>query len=389
MPTTAAEICRRLRQWPRGLTLDQRAAVRQVLEACRAAFDAPVAVMAWEEADEPWLIVASITADQRFSWVEEEPERYTPLVNPPLSDVTFYASGDQLRTSVDVIPSSAPPIHEQFRSTFGLRDVLSTPVRGTAVQGRVFIRFEDDVDELTLLLGEVVGLLVERDMDYVVSIRSASAAAVHEERVRVARDLHDGLLQSFTGVVLHLETIHSMIESQPQEAKRKITDIQGVIMGDQRELRSYVEQLRPRRRIDVPFDFRGRLEEWRSRFETQWGIGVAFDIENVDPLVARSLGPETFRIIQEAVTNSAKHGSASQVRVRLTTGDSRMRIEVVDDGSGFPFHGRLTLDAIRESGVGPAMLAERVAALNGDLAVESSDSGARLEISVPLGFVGG
>jgi signal transduction histidine kinase len=180
-----------------------------------------------------------------------------------------------------------------------------------------------------------------------------------------------------------------MIESQPQEAKRKITDIQGVIMGDQRELRAYVEQLRPRRRIDMPFDFRGRIEELRSRFETQWGISVAFDIDSVDPLVARSLGPETFRIIQEAVTNSAKHGSASQVHVRLTTGDSRMRIEVVDDGSGFPFQGRLTLEAIRESGVGPAMLAERVAALNGDLAVESSGSGAKLEISVPLGFVRG
>jgi signal transduction histidine kinase len=321
--------------------------------------------------------------------VEEEPGRYTPLVNAPLTDVTFHSSGNKLQTSVDVIPSSAPPIHEEFRSAFSLRDVLSTPVRGTAVQGRLFIRYEHDVDDLTLLLGEVVGLLVERDMDYVVSIRSASAAAVHEERVRLARDLHDGLLQSFTGVVLQLETIHSMIESQPQEAKRRITDIQGVIMGDQRELRSYVEQLRPRRRIDMPFDFRGRIEELRSRFETQWGISVAFDIDSVDPLVARSLGPETFRIIQEAVTNSAKHGSASQVHVRLTTGDSRMRIEVVDDGSGFPFQGRLTLEAIRESGVGPAMLAERVAALNGDLAVESSGSGAKLEISVPLGFVRG
>ncbi|HEY8849715.1 MAG TPA: hypothetical protein VIO12_10505, partial [Thermoanaerobaculia bacterium] len=85
MPFTAAEICRRLRQWPRGLTLEQRAAVRQVLEACRAAFDAPAAVMAWEEADEPWLVVASVSADQRFSWVEEEPERYTPLVNAPLT----------------------------------------------------------------------------------------------------------------------------------------------------------------------------------------------------------------------------------------------------------------------------------------------------------------
>ena len=65
-----------------------------------------------------------------------------------------------------------------------------------------------------------------------------------------------------------------------------------------------------------------------------------------------------------------------------------MLIEVMDDGSGFPFHGRMTLAAIRESGIGPAMLAERVAALNGELAVESSGSGAKLEISVPLGFTG-
>ena len=225
-------------------------------------------------------------------------------------------------------------------------------------------------------------------MDYVVSIRSASAAAVQEERVRVARDLHDGLLQSFTGVVLQLETIHSLVDKQPAEARRMITDIEGLIMADQRELRSYVEQLRPRRRIDVPFDFQSRMDDLRSRFEKQWGIGVAFEIESIDPLVAKSLGQETFRIIQEAVTNSAKHGGASQVRIRLSSGDNKMHIEVVDDGSGFPFHGRLTLEAIRESGVGPAMLAERVAALNGELAVESSGAGARVEISVPLGFAG-
>ena len=48
----------------------------------------------------------------------------------------------------------------------------------------------------------------------------------------------------------------------------------------------------------------------------------------------------------------------------------------------------MTLAKIRESGIGPAMLAERVAALNGELAVESSGSGAKLEISVPLGFAG-
>ena len=274
------------------------------------------------------------------------------------------------------------------RAAFRLRDVISSPLRGEAVQGRIFISEPAEINDLSLPIVEMIGLLAERSMDYGVSIRTASREAVQDERLRVARDLHDGLLQSFTGVVLQLETIHSLIDKQPAEASQMITDIEGVIMADQRELRSYVEQLRPRRRIDVPFDFHSRMEELRSRFEKQWGIRVDFEIETIDPLVAKSLGPETFRIIQEAVTNSAKHGAASQVRVRLSSGDNKMRIEVVDDGAGFPFHGRMTLAAIRESGVGPSMLAERVAALNGDLAVESTGSGARLEISVPLGFVG-
>jgi signal transduction histidine kinase len=367
------EISRRLREWPRGLALDQRTMVRQTLKACRTIFNAPRAVLAWEEHEEPWMMVASLS-EEGFTWTEEEPERFLPLIDPAAADVVFQGDGAS--------------IHDQFRTTFGLNNVISAPIRGEAVQGRIFIADPVDVDKYSLVIAEVIGLLVERTMDYTVSVRTTSREAVQDERVRVARDLHDGLLQSFTGVVLQLETIHSLIEAQPGEARRMITDIEGVIMADQRELRSYVEELRPRRRIVVPFDFHARMEELRSRFETQWGIGVAFEIQDIDPLVAKSLGPETFRIIQEAVTNSAKHGAASHIRVRLSSGDSKMHIEVVDDGSGFPFHGRMTLAAIRESGVGPSMLAERVAALNGELSVESSGAGARLEISVPLGFTG-
>src|SRR5439155_3887515 len=141
----------------------------------------------------------------------------------------------------------------------------------------------------SVVIAELVGLLVEQAIDYSVSIRTATREAAQDERIRVARDLHDGLLQSFTGVVLQMETIHSLIEKQPAEAQRMITDIEGVIMGDQRELRSYVEQLRPRRRIiEVPFDFQSRMDELRSRFHTQWGIGVSFEAESIDPLVAKS-----------------------------------------------------------------------------------------------------
>lgn len=365
------EVLRRLKDWPRGLNVDQRKMVRQAMQACLSIFDAPRVLLAWEEREEPWLIVASLS-DAGFTWTEEQPDRYDPLVDASHTDIAF--AGD------------AVAIHGDFRATYGLHDVVSAPIRGEAVDGRVFIA---EPRERSLIAAEMVALLIERTLDYAAVLRSSSREAVREERIRVARDLHDGLLQSFTGVVLQLETIHSMVETQPEEARRMITDIEGVLMADQRELRAYVEQLRPRRRVDVPFDFQARMAELRSRFETQWGVGVAFEMQReIDPLVAKSLGPETFRLIQEAVTNSAKHGSAQHVQVRVTSDDSRMVIEVIDDGSGFPFHGRMTLAAIRESGIGPAMLAERVAALNGELAVESSGSGAKLQISVPLGFAG-
>lgn len=381
------EIWRRLRQWPRGLSVDKRAQVKQTLEACRTIFNAPRVVLAWEEHEEPWLVVAS-RSDDSFEWTEEEPERYAPLVDPALTDVSFYATSSSFCIIDGDAPPVATPINQQFRKNYDMQDVLSAPLKGESIEGRLFIIGPRDVPEHMLLVTDLVGLLVERSMDFAVSIRTSAHEAVQEERQRVARDLHDGLLQSFTGIVLQLETIHSLVDTEPAEARRRITDIEGVIMTDQRELRAYVEQLRPRRRVDVPFDFHGRIEELRRRFESQWGIRVALELANINPLVAKSLGSETFRLIQEAVTNSAKHGAASHVRVKVSTGDSRIRIEVADDGTGFPFHGCKDLEEIRESGIGPSMLAERVAALNGDLAVESSGTGATVRISVPLGFAG-
>jgi len=160
-------------------------------------------------------------------------------------------------------------------------------------------------------------------------------------------------------------------------------------MADQRELRSYVQQLRPRAaRTEVAFDFTARVDDLRARLDQQWGIVLSADVSRVDPSVSKFLGYETFRLVHEAVMNSAKHGAAKKVDVRVHTSDGKMRIEVSDDGVGFSFRGRLTLDRIRETGNGPFMLAERVAALNGDLVVDSSEAGAHVEIAVPLGFAG-
>jgi len=385
--TPAEELCAKLRAWPRGFSGDLRVAVWQTLAACTQLFEAGGAVMAWEDREEPWLFVARLS-DEGLDWSEHEAITFEPIVDPAIADAPFFLEGDTVVRSSgrESIPA---PIHPDMRERLDARDIVVIPVRGEASQGFIFILEPAVRTEPMFALGEVIGRLVEDQIDAVARCKVVQRDSIAEERLRVARDLHDGLLQSFTGVVLQLETIYDILDREPARARKMLTEAQGIIMSDQRELRAYVETLRPRRRgIEAVFDFPGRLEDLRKRFREQWSINVMIDAEHVDPNISKHLGQETFRLIQEAVTNAAKHGAASVVEVRLRTADSRMSIEVKDNGTGFPFHGRVELAAIREKGIGPAALADRVASLNGDLAVESSDHGARLEITVPLGWSG-
>lgn len=381
----AREVCARLQSWPTSVASDLRSVVRESLEQCCVVFESRRAILAWEEGEEPWLFMACWSGGE-LSWREEDASRFGPLVDPALQEEAFRTAADGALLDREGTPQ--PAVSSLFRAEFQVGALITAPAIADSVQGRLFIEAPGIGDGTLLILAQSVGLLVASRMEFVISQRQAIREAIAEERIRVARDLHDGLLQSFTGIVLQLETIHNILDTQPVDARRMITDAQGMIMSDQRELRAYVEQLRPRMRREMAFDFTERLTEFRARFESQWGIRLHFDVEKMDPLVAQSLGQETFRLIHEAVTNSAKHGAASEVRVRLGTDHSQMRIEIADNGSGFPFHGRRTLEEIRRSGSGPSMLADRVASLNGDLSVQSSEAGATIEISVPLGWSG-
>lgn len=381
------EISSILRRWPLGFRPQNRDAARETLRACAELYDASHAVMAWEESDEPWIVIASYSADE-YECIETAADRFLPLTDPAVADVSFSLSADGkvITSAGDCIASGQSLINQNFREDYHVGAAVSLPVRGDTIDGRVFLLDARNQAPGMLLVGDAIGTLIAAQFDSAARIASQARDAVAGERMRVARDLHDGLLQSFTGVVLRLETVHSILDEDPGQARSMLTEVQASIMADQRELRAYVEKLGPRHRAEMKFDFRGRFGEWRERFEKQWNVSVQFDGERLDSLVAELLGQETLRLIQEAVTNSAKHGGASSVDVTLTTRDGRLIIEVVDDGAGFPFHGRRTLEEIRSGAGGPGVLAQRVTALNGDLIVDSGENGARIEISIPLGF---
>jgi signal transduction histidine kinase len=355
-------------------------------------FEARTALVVWEDAEEPWMVVGRL-ADGITTWTEEAADDFTPLVHEGLGSLAFFVRYDGeekllVGSGEDLLGLCAPALNEEIRSRIGGPAILSLPLNGESIQGRIFLSTREDPPAPLLPLTQVIGSFVVSRLESVAALRNALRDAVSDERNRVARDLHDGLLQSFTGVVLQLDTIHNVLADQPEAARRMITAVEGTIMADQRELRTYVEQLRPRLgRGESSFDFNARLGELHDRFATQWGVEVNFDVD-MDPLIAKYLGQETYRMILEAVTNSAKHGSATRVHVRLRTGQGQLRIVVEDNGSGFHFQGRRNLEMLRQTGTGPSILGERVASLNGDLSVESRDDGATVEIVLPLGWTG-
>jgi signal transduction histidine kinase len=371
------DVCSKLRRWPRRITHDLSTLARECLDSSCDVFSAPRGLLVIDEGDEPWLNVATLDGDE-FTWKEDEDISLESVVVDELADRVFQIEGETIDDTID----------SRIRPSLGSGPLLSIPIVSDSLQGRLFVCEPGLESAIAFAVADAVGALIAVKFEATAQVQASVREALEQERTRVARDLHDGLLQSFTGVVLQLETVHSTLIADPQTAQQMITEMQGLIMSDQRELRRFVEQLRPRQgRRESKFDFAARLDDLRNRFAKQWGIQIAYDVDAIDPAISGFVGQETYRLIHEAVTNSAKHGRASLVRVLVRTEGSEMQIEVADNGSGFPFHGRLTLEEMMSDGVaGPIVLAERVASLNGSLTVDSTESGATVRMTVPLGF---
>jgi signal transduction histidine kinase len=206
--------------------------------------------------------------------------------------------------------------------------------------------------------------------------------AVSEERIRLARDLHDGVLQSLTGIRLQLQTLADDARSH---ARDHLLAIERALAIEQRELRLFIDSVRPApRQPEEPTPLAEGLEEMRERLEREWKTPISIRISS--PMA--SLRPATYRAVRlmlhEAMVNALKHGHPSRISVAVQNAGDALRLVVQDDGRGFTFVGRLEHPALIESEAGPGSLRDRVSAMGGTMAVESSQRGATVEILLPL-----
>jgi signal transduction histidine kinase len=281
--------------------------------------------------------------------------------------------------------STEPLAHLQERQSFRSLIAISFAFGGEW-RGRVFV-FDpswqgETQEELRFLLDlfRQVGPAVY-NVYLLHRLRRRAGAA---ERARVARELHDGAVQSLIAVEMQVDVLRRQAETSPEVVGGELDRIQGLLREEVLKLRELMQQMKS---IDV--DARRFLPVVRDaveRFERETGISARFvtDAEKLE--MPDKVCREFLRIVQEGLVNVRKHSKARHVLVRLSSNPREWCLTLEDDGTGFPFSGRLTQDELDQMGKGPGIIKERVRLIEGGFTVESNPGlGTRLEIRVPKG----
>ena len=367
--------------------------VRRLLERAADILAAPRVLMAWTEAEEPWLWLAS-WAGGDFLLDRESPTTFEPLVAEPMAETDFFCSDLRLATPTVVHASSdgfrrweGAPVHPGLLGRFSMGPVLSVRLDGQSVTGRLFVLDKHAMTADDLRAGQLVAQQMVASMDNFYLGLQLQRGALTEERIRLARDLHDGLLQSLTGMALQIEATRRTLGSEAVGAEARLREAQAAIVDAQRDVRFLIEELKPTALgVDtLTFDLNGRLTELVERFEALWRlpVSVALNIP-AGAAIPSALGNQVYRIVHEALANVARHAKASKALVKLDYQPNELQLTVTDDGQGFPFQGVYDQTRLAQAGLGPASLMERVAKLRGTLVITSSATGACLDIGLPL-----
>ena len=384
----------RLARWPVPNASDPRAAVGRILEYAAQLMQAGTVVAVWESSDEPALREA-IWTPGGVTVRTHPPGALRPLTDESLTRATFICAGPVRDVRAVMVADHAGrlvrheglPLDPLFLDRFSGDGLATAPMRTELITGRVFFSSLGTPPAEAVPLTEVVTREIASSIEQVRVAVERQELAAREERIRVARDLHDGVLQGLTGVRLELRAIANESEAS-ESVRQQLVSLERALAMEQRELRYFISGLEPEADRRIGIDRRSplatRLDSVRQRLALEWKTPVTLRVSPLVPEVAPSLEEAVPLMVHEAAVNALKHASASRVAVDVETADGHLRISVADDGRGFPFRGSYNHDSLAASQVAPRSLFDRVTALGGTLSIDSSDRGSRVEMLLSL-----
>jgi signal transduction histidine kinase len=285
----------------------------------------------------------------------------------------------------DARPLRLPEISKDPRS-FGfppnhppMRSFLGAPVKARGrMFGNIYLTEKQDADEFTVEDEQTIEVLAAQAGVAIENARlhaEVERLAVLEDRERIAKELHDGVIQALFAVGMGLQGTAAL--SRDPELERRIEAAVGEIDGAIRDLRNYIFGLRPGILADRQLD--QALRTLAEEFEQRTGVTTVVD---VDPRVAAELSSKAADVVQfarEALSNVGRHAEAATCRLSLTFRDGGAVLEVDDDGHGFDPEGG------RGGGQGLRNLEARATSLGGTVLVTSAaGEGTSVRVVLPL-----
>ena len=219
--------------------------------------------------------------------------------------------------------------------------------------------------------------IVEKHQGEISALNERLMKAQEQERIRIAGELHDGVMQEMLAVTMMLGTAKRRIP-EGVEAKATIDKIQDKLIRVGTDIRRLSHDLHPPilQEAGLPEAVRAYCEE----FSTTSSVSVSCDADESARDLSRGAALALFRILQEALGNAAKHASAKRIIVRLTRSESVVRLTVSDDGVGFDPSRFAT-----GGGLGLIMMRERATQLNGTFEFDSAPGrGTTISVVVPF-----
>lgn len=201
---------------------------------------------------------------------------------------------------------------------------------------------------------------------------------LENERKRIASEVHDELGQLLTALKMDISLLDMKFGDQP-EIRRATTDMRSLVERTIAVVRHVATNLRPGA---LDLGLVAAIEWLAEDFRLRWEIPCTLDLSDEDGLAVANdhLATAVFRIVQESLTNIARHARARNVSIALAYRDGTLSLVVSDDGVGFDARA-----VTPRTGFGLLGIRERVLALQGELRIESQPGrGTRMHIQLPL-----
>ena len=202
--------------------------------------------------------------------------------------------------------------------------------------------------------------------------------AQEEERARISREIHDELGQELTGIKMDISWLSSILKNPQDEVRERINSLNKLIDTTINSVRRISSELRPGILDDLGLN--SALEWYIDEFKTRTKINCDYSHNGLNTDINSELSITIYRIIQESLTNVARHSKATNVKIKFILDKNIVLIDIIDNGIGFDD------DVINyEKSLGILGMEERVNIIGGSFDIEAKKNiGTRIQVKIPL-----